>query len=98
MGSVVKQRHKCMPEGQHEKEERDRGVDKEPGVQPVVQLRLEVEHATLVAPGLDFFDARAVGLGYAEFHKAKRVFGESRVAQTKFAAALGREIRENLSI
>src|ERR1700730_7960510 len=38
--SVVKQRHKRMPKGQHEKKERDRRVHKKPGVQPVVQLCL----------------------------------------------------------
>ena len=64
----------------------------------MVQFRLEIEHAALIAPGLDFFDASPVGLGYAKLHKAKGIFGKSRVAQTKPAAALGGEIRKNLSI
>ena len=64
----------------------------------MLQFDLQIEHAALVAPGLDFFHAIPICFGDAEFNKAKCVFGKTSVAEPKLFAAFGREVGEYLSI
>ena len=47
---VIKQCHECMPSGEHEQQKRKRHVHEQPGMQPMVQFRLEIEHAAFGAP------------------------------------------------
>ena len=87
-----------MPEREHEKQERNGRVNKKPAMQPVLQFNLQIEHAALVAPGLNFFDPIAVRFGDAKFNESKCVFGKTGVAEAKCFAAFGRKIREYLAI
>ena len=73
-------------------------MDEQPGVQPVMQFDLEIEHPPFVAPALHFFDAIAIGFGNAEFDEAKRVFGKTRFAEKHAIAASGGEVRNYLAI
>src|SRR5437763_16558272 len=63
--SVIKKCHGGVPDCEHQKQKREGHMDKKPAVEPMVQTHLQIEHAPLVAPGLDFFDAAAVALGHA---------------------------------
>ena len=42
-----------MPDGEEEEQDRERNVNEQPAVQPVLQLRLEIELAPFVAPRLE---------------------------------------------
>src|SRR2546423_5558270 len=96
-GSIIKKRHAGVPDGEHQKQKRKRHMDKEPAVEPMEQAHLDIEHAPLVAPALDFLDAAAVTLGYAQLHEAKRVVGKTRIIQSHSIAAARLEIRKNLA-
>ena len=71
-------------------------MDKKPAVEPMVQTHLQIEHAPLIAPGLDFFDAAAVALGHAQFHKTKSIVGKTRIVQPHPVTAARLQIGKNL--
>ena len=73
-------------------------MDEKPGVQPVLQTNLQVEHAPLVAPVLNFFDAAAIGFGHPELHETKSVVGKTGIVQPHPVAAARAEIGKNLAI
>src|SRR5712691_2003774 len=95
---VIKKRHERVPEREHEQEKRNRRVHKEPAVQPMMQFDLQIEHAPLVAPCLNFFHAIAVRFGDAKFDEPKCVLGKTGVAKTHPVAALRGKVRQYLSI
>src|SRR5436190_24400843 len=64
----------------------------------MVKARLEIEHPTFVAPGLNLFDAAAVGFSHAQFDEPKRVVGEPRVTEAEPLAASRPEVGKNLTI
>lgn len=64
----------------------------------MLQAHLEVKHAALVAPALDFFDAAPVNLGHTQLHKAKSVIGKPRITQSHPIAAPRLQIRKNLAL
>ena|ERR1700675_2570927 len=96
--SIIKERHERVPCREHDEQKRKRDVDKEPTMQPMLHLSLQIEHAPLVAPRLDFIHAHTVSLGDAQPDESERVFRKARVANPISFAALGREIRNYLSI
>ena len=67
-------------------------------MQPMLHLGLQVEQTALVTPRLDFVHAWMVDFRDAKPDKTKSVFGKSRIAEPEFLAALGRQVRNNLSI
>ena len=73
-------------------------MNEEPGVQPMLQFDLQIEHAPFVAPTLHFFDAIAIAFGNAQFHETKRVFGKTRFAEAHPIAAPGGKIWNDLAI
>jgi hypothetical protein len=66
-------------------------------MEPMVKAGLEIEHAPFVAPGLDFFNATAVGFGHAQLHEAEGVVGEPGVAEAEPLAATRPEVGKNLA-
>ena len=73
-------------------------MNEKPGVQPVLQAHLHIEHAPFVAPVLNFFDAAPVGFGHAQFHEAKGVVGKTRIVQAHPIAAARAQIGKNLPV
>ncbi len=59
----------------------------------MLQFDLKVEHAPLVTPRLDFFDAGAIRVGHAQFDEAKQILRIATVAEAKSIAAVCGEIR-----
>jgi len=55
-------------------------MDKEPAVQPMLQFHLQVEHAPLVTPGLDFFDVWRIFRRNAKHYHSEDIFGITRVS------------------
>jgi len=96
--SIIKERHERVPRREHQEQKRKRDVHKEPAVQPMLHFSLQIEHAALVAPGLDFVHAHAIGLRDAKPDEAEDVFGKSRVTESITLTALGRQIGYYLSI
>lgn len=60
--SIIKERHERVPRREHQQEKRNRDMDEEPAVQPMLHFGLQIEHAPLVAPRLNFIHAHAIGL------------------------------------
>ena len=73
-------------------------MNEKPGVQPMMQTHLEIEHAALVAPVLNLFNAAPIGFGDAKLHETKGVFGKTRIVQAHAIAASRAQIGQNLSI
>src|SRR5690348_8875193 len=71
--SIVKESYERMPTREHEQQKRKGHMHKQPGVQPVVQSGLQIEHPAFVAPLLNFFYPAAIGLAHAQFCVAKSV-------------------------
>ena len=63
-----------------------------------MQPHLHIEHAPFIAPRLDFFDAAPVTFGDAQFHKAKRVVGKTRIVQAHPIATMRLKIGKNLAL
>src|SRR5439155_22380706 len=84
---VIKQRHERVPRRKHEKQKGKRHVHEQPGVQPMMQLCLKIEHPALVAPRLNFLDAAAVHFGHPKFYKAECIVTKAAVAEPKHFAA-----------
>ena len=96
--SIIKKGHERMPRREHQEQKGERHVHKKPGVQPMVQFRLQIEHAALVAPRLDFFHPAAIRFGHAQFCETERVVRKARVVELEFFAAARAEIRKNLPL
>lgn len=62
-GSIIKKSHVGMPRRQHDQQKRNGRVDEEPAMQPMLQFRLQIEHASLVAPGLNLFNPAPMRFG-----------------------------------
>jgi len=73
-------------------------MNEKPGVQPVLQAHLDVEHAPFIAPVLNFLDAAAVGFGHPQLHETKGVVGKTRVVQAHPIAAARAQIGKNLPV
>ncbi len=86
-----------MPDREQQQQKRKRHVNKKPAMEPMVKARLEIEHPSFVAPGLNLFDATAVGFGHAQLDETESVVGESCVTEAEFLAAPRLEIGENLA-
>jgi hypothetical protein len=73
-------------------------MNEKPGVQPVLQAHLDIEHAPFIAPVLDFFDPAPVGFGHAQLHEAKGVVGETRIIEPHPIAAARAQIGKDLAV
>ena len=73
-------------------------MHEQPGVQPMVQLCLKIEHPALVAPRLNFLDAAAVHFGHPKFYKAECIVRKAAVAEPKPFAAFCPEVRKHLPL
>src|SRR5450755_2488640 len=91
-GSIIKERHERVPRREHQEQERKRHMHEEPAVQPMLNLGLQIEQAALVTPCLYFVHAWMLAFRDAKPDKTKGVFGKSRMAESEFLAALGRQI------
>ena len=85
-----------MPRREHDEQERNGSVHEKPAMQPVLHFRLQIEHAPLVAPRLNFFDAAAVSFRDAQFDEAKNIFGITALTESQFVAAARRQVWQNL--
>jgi len=50
-------------------------------MEPVMQFCLQIEHAPLIAPPLNFLHPIAISLGHAKSYKTERVFREASVTE-----------------
>ena len=73
-------------------------MHEQPGVQPMMQLCLKIEHPALVAPRLNFLDAGAIHFAHPKFYKAECVVRKAAVAETKSFTASCLEVRQHLPI
>ena len=73
-------------------------MNEQPGMQPMLQFDLQIEHAPFVAPILHFLDAIAITFSDAQFDEPKSVFGKTRFAEAHAIAASGGEVRKYLTI
>ena len=96
--SVIKKGHERVPRREHQEQKGKRHVHKQPGMQPMVQFRLQIEHAALVAPHLDFFNPAAIHFGHAQFCETESVVRKARVVELEFFAAARAEIGKNLPL
>src|SRR5947208_3626787 len=64
--SVVEKRHDGVPDGEHDEKKRERHMNEEPAVEPVMKPDLQIEHSAFVAPRLDFLEPAAVTFGDAQ--------------------------------
>ena len=61
--SVVEEGDDGMPAGEQNEKERERHMDEEPGVEPVMKLALQIQRPPLLTPALNFLYPTAIGIG-----------------------------------
>src|SRR5438045_9224163 len=80
--SVVEQGHEGVPDREHDEQKRKGHVNEKPAMEPMVEADLNIEHPSLVAPRLDFFDAAAITLGNPKLRVAKGFIGKTEIVSS----------------